>query len=67
MQRNLLLVFWIFDEVRWTGDRIATVSSTGVEADFIGIMTIIPTQTFINIWKSNLHIKINLIQYVAIL
>jgi hypothetical protein len=53
-------VFWIFDEVWWTGDRIATVATTGVEADFVGIMTITSTQTFINIWKIKLHIKINL-------
>jgi hypothetical protein len=48
---NLLFVFWIFDEVWWAGDNVATVATTSVEADFIGVMTNAATQTFINIWK----------------
>jgi len=44
-------VFWIFDEVWWAGDNVATVATTSVEADFIGVMTNAATQTFINIWK----------------
>jgi hypothetical protein len=49
-------VFWILDEVWRTGDGIATVAATGIEADFIGISTNTPTQTFINVWKSQLKI-----------
>jgi hypothetical protein len=54
-------VFWILDEVWWTGDRIAAVAATDVETHFVGITTIIPTHTFINICKMKLHIKENLI------
>jgi hypothetical protein len=49
-------VFWILDEVWRTGDGIATVAATGIEADFIGILTNAPAQTFINVWKSQLKI-----------
>jgi hypothetical protein len=54
-------VFWISDEVWWAGDRIATITTTGVEADFVRITTTAPTQTFINIWKNKIHIKTNLV------
>jgi hypothetical protein len=45
-------VFWISDEVWWTGDSVATVAATGIEADFIGSLTNIPTQTFVNVWNN---------------
>lgn len=49
-------MFWILDEVWRTGDGIATVAATRIEADFIGISTNAPVQTFINVWKSQLKI-----------
>jgi hypothetical protein len=49
-------MFWILDEVRRTGDAIATITSTGIEANFIGISTNNPSQTFVDVWKSKLKI-----------
>jgi hypothetical protein len=52
MQWHLLPVFWILDEVWRAGDGIAAVATTGIEANFIGISTNAPSQTFINVCKS---------------